>query len=144
MLKKKWYKFLIYFALWAIALINFVVGFMFIYGTHYKISALSQNIIYNYYLDLKQLDIFLGYMHFLVSIYIIIVGYYLSALKVGAPNMLLAMHVIIIFFRIFYIMVCPLNLHAFNIFNILSLIINVLTMFYEYYYFKKCKHAFIN
>ena len=144
MLKKKWYKFLIYISLWTTAVINVAVGIMLIYGTHYKELSLSKNIVYNYYLDLKQFDKFLGYMHILMSIYIIIVNYYLSALKVGAPTMLLAMHVVIIFFRILYIIVCPLNLHAFKMYNILSLIINFSMMIFNYHYFKKCKQVFIN
>ncbi len=144
-LKKRWYKFLIYFALWAIAFIYFVIGLMLIYGTHYKLIGLSTDKVYDYYSDLKQLDTFFGIVNIFISVYIIIVRYYLSNLKFVAPKMLLTMHVAIVFFNLLYIIVFPTKLnHISNLYNILWLIINVSVMIFNYVYFEKCKFAFIN
>ncbi len=144
MLNNKWYKFLIYFALWAMAFINIAIGIIFISGTHYKLLSLTKNVVYSYYLDLQKVDKFLGYVHILISIYIINVFYNLFGLKKGSLNMLLAMHVIIIFFRVLYFIVCPLNLQAFKLYNILSLIINILLIIFNYCYLRKCRQTFIN
>ena len=145
MLRHKWYKFLIYYVLWVMTAVNFIQGIFLIHGIHYKVLALSKSTVYNYFSDLQRLDKLFGIVFVFISVYITIVAYKLSNLKKSAPKMLIIMHVIIVFFRLLCIIIYPISLsHILNLYNGLSLFLNVAIMLFNYFYFKRFNFAFIN
>ncbi len=83
--KLKWYKFLIYFALWASAVLNVVSAFAYFTGSIYGDAA---NRVYSYYGGMKALDIIMGLILLGLAVFSIYVRFQLAGFKTGAPKKL--------------------------------------------------------
>ena len=85
----KWYKFLIYFALFAGALLNLVNGIRLLTGSAYGSDAYF---VYSYFSGLKALDIFAGLFLISIAVFGIYTRFQLAGYKTNAPTMLLALY----------------------------------------------------
>ncbi len=93
----KWYKFLIYFALFAGALVNFSSGFSTITGQVYSIESggtISADDVYAVFDGLQTLDMIYGLVGIAMAVYAIFVRFALAGFKKYAPNMIVAYYAI--------------------------------------------------
>lgn len=81
----KWHKFLIYFSLWAGALLDLVNAYSYFTGSMYGENAKG---VYSYYSGMKTLDIFMGILMLAMAAYCIYVRFQLANYKAGAPKKL--------------------------------------------------------
>lgn len=81
-----WYKFLIYFALFAGAILNVISGIFMIFGFQYGSNA---QLYFSTYPSLKLIDIIFGCLTVLLGAYLLYVRFELAKLKKGAPIKLL-------------------------------------------------------
>ena len=87
----KWHKFLIYFALWAGAILNVVNGFNHITGGIYEGSA---SYVYYTYPGMKTTDTVMGVAIIALAMYMIFVRFQLAGFKTGAPKKLVILYVL--------------------------------------------------
>ena len=80
----KWYNFLIYFSLWAGALVNLGSGIAFISG-YKENGGVFEYELYPYFDGLQFLDILYGILCFALAVFVVIVRFRLARLKKGAP-----------------------------------------------------------
>ncbi len=91
-----WYKFLIYFSLWAGAVINFVQGVGFITGKIYDYISKIDNAsaaAYEQFPALKTVDIIAGIAFIAFAVFVVYVRFRLAGFKKNGPNMLLVSYV---------------------------------------------------
>ena len=81
----KWHKFLIYFALWASALISLGTAFRYFTGMIYGSNA---NAVYSYYGGMKTLDMIMGIILVGLAVLSVYVRFQLSGFKTDAPKKL--------------------------------------------------------
>ena len=81
----KWYKFLIYFALWASAVLNVFSAFAYFTGSMYGDAA---NRVYSYYGGMKTLDVIMGLILLGLAVFSIYVRFQLAGFKTDAPKKL--------------------------------------------------------
>ena len=101
----KWYKFLIYFALWAGAILNFITAITYLTGSVYEAAGGSAELVYSAFPKLKGVDVFYGLILIVFSVFQIVVRYFLAGYKQKAPYMLLIMYVAVIVLELFYAIV---------------------------------------
>ncbi len=86
----KWHKFLIYFGLWAGALINASTAFQYFTGTLYGENASA---VYAYFGGMKTLDAIIGVVLLAIAAMGIYVRFQLAGFKTGAPNKLIYLYI---------------------------------------------------
>lgn len=87
----KWHKFLIYFALWAGALLNAATGVRYITGNIYGANVSA---VYNRFPGLKTVDVVMGLLCIALAAYMLVVRFQLAGYKTGAPNKLVSLYLI--------------------------------------------------
>ncbi len=93
-LPMKWYKFLIYFALFASAFLSFVSGLDCLTGNLFSGFGISANDAYAEFEGLKQLLAGLGAVSIIYAVYVLITRFCLAKkMKIG-PKLLIAMYII--------------------------------------------------
>ena len=146
----KWYKFLIYFALIAGALLNLGKSFMYFSGTLYGDVAPEQ--IYSYFEGLRVLDIFMGIASIAVASLGIVAWYHLLKFKKRGPVLLYALYGICALINIVYCLVsvsiasgAGANASDIITSNMISPIIsNLIWLSVNFSYFNKRKELFVN
>ena len=81
----KWHKFLIYFALWASAVMNVVSSIAYFTGSIYGNSARQ---VYNHFGGMRTLDVIMGLLLLGIAGFSIYVRFQLAGFKTGAPKKL--------------------------------------------------------
>lgn len=88
----KWYKFLIYFLLFAMGILNALGGIMALTGSQYG-SALEAKLVYAFFSDLKTIDIIYGIACIALGAFQIYTRFQLAGYKKNAPNCVIAMYI---------------------------------------------------
>lgn len=145
-LPMKWYKFVIFFALFASAVVNVVNGFKLLTGAVYGDSAA---LVYAVFGDLKGLDTIIGIGMLALAAYAIFVRFQLTGYKKAGPKLLLGLYVADVALGLVYIIginsILP-EMVAKNV-DVSTLYVSVATsvvcIIANYIYFKKRADLFV-
>ena len=141
----KWHKFLIYFALWAGALINAGNAVMCINGTQYQEQSEQ---IYAMYSGLKTLDLAWGIVLLGICAYMIYVRFQLAGFRIGAPRKLSILYIMNLVCSLAYLLafsaVTHLSLGAMASKIIPSIFSSILLLFLNQNYYSKRLELFVN
>ena len=148
-LPMKWYKFLIYFSLWAGALLNIGIGLMALQGTQYETDGeVTAELVYAMFDGLKTLEVLYGAACIALAVYMIVVRFRLAGYYKNGPAMFISTYAIALLINVIYyvavITIVPEIVEAGNVTaNIVGTVIgNVLMIVLNNIYFKKRKHLF--
>lgn len=141
-----WYKFLIYFFLYAGAAINFLCAVLYLTGGHFSIFGLDY--IYNKYSGLRMLDIGQGIVLIALIPFAFIVRNALAKYKKDAPKMFCIYHVASETIPLIFLFFNAIVMHE-NTSDVISQFIGTIagqTLFItlNVIYFNKRKHLFVN
>lgn len=142
----KWYKFLIYFALFAGAVINLITGIMTISGMTYRSMGVEPALVYDAVKGLKVLDVVFGLCYIGLAVLGVVTRFKLSGMQKSGPKFLYAFYVVNVLLLVIYNVVVakmlnvPMNYMA----NIVSVAINVVMIILNVIYFKKRESLFVN
>ena len=141
----KWFKFIIYFALWAGALLNIVNGIRQITGNIYLSEGVSPETIYEAFPNLKGADVLLGLISCALGIFQIATRFSLAHYKTYAPTMLHVSYVFVIIFDVISSIVVS-SITGIETFStiVASLIGTIICLVINVKYFNNRKHLFIN
>ena len=89
----KWYKFLIYFLLFAAGILNIIGGIVYLTGIQYG-SALEAKLVYEFFPNLKTMDIIYGIVVIALGVFQIYTRFQLASYKAKSPSYILYMYVI--------------------------------------------------
>ena len=141
----KWYKFLIYFLLFAGAVVNVINAINCFTGAQYEGAA---DYLYAYYDGLQVMDIIMGLGCLALAAFNIYVRFRLAGLHRNGPQMLNYMYIAIIALNVVYSGVCMAIIGNFDATVLGSLvgniIGNVVILAINTNYFGKRKHLFVN
>ncbi len=98
----KWHKFLIYFALWAGAVLNLSNAVACLNGTQYGNQAAQ---VYTVYSGMKTVDVIYGIALLALTAYMIYVRFELARFKIGAPSKLYVLYIINVVLGVLYTIV---------------------------------------
>ncbi len=147
----KWFKFLIYFALFLGALINFAYGFNYITGDIYTVQSNGQvtaEMVYDVFgTDLKILDVIAGILMIAIAAFGIYTRIRLAKYKKNAPMCVYILYSAGAGFTLLYnialLAITGLNtLTAAS--NVISIIVSIVLVVLNYVYFTKRKELFIH
>lgn len=145
-LPMNWYKFVIYFQLFASALVNFGLGFSYMLGLRYGDGAASM--VYAFYRGLKGVDIITGIMTWAVAAMAIVARQKMKNFKRDAVTWYLLILGGNIFISIFYLaavrIVTGLNMAGESGQSIVSIFVSVVMIILCKIYFDKRKSLFVN
>ncbi len=110
-LPMNWYKFLIYFALFAGAVLNLISGIMQLTGAQYDGAA---ELVYAYFGSLKVIDILFGLATIGAAIYGVYVRFELAKLKKGAPQKLTILYILVVAISVIYLIAVAVVLSSAN------------------------------
>jgi len=143
----KWFKFLIYFSLFAGAALNLINGITTILGTQYGEYA---ELVYATFGSLRTFDIACGIYLILLAIFTIYVRFRLSGFRKNGPKLFMFVYVGIIVFTLIQTFgsMAILPQEAWGDLNFTSVGTNIATniayMAINYTYLKKRAHLFVN
>ena len=143
----RWYKFLIYFLLFADAILNLITGIMRITGNVYNGGA---ELVWAYYEGLQAVDIMYSLFAFVFAGLCIYTRFRLSGSHSNAPKCVSSIYVITIIANILYLTALAniLPQYVFESINFLSFIVNIIVsvimLLANKTYFKKRSHLFVN
>lgn len=141
-----WYKFLIYFVLWASLVLNVIYGIMIMVGGHYTSNGINYSgLVYLAYPSLRGVDIISGILIVGAGVLALIARQKLAAYSRKGPTLLYALYGYNLAVMVFYIIAvriaAGLNVGGFFISSavgsVVFLIINII-------YFSHRKHMFTN
>ena len=96
----KWHKFLVYFALWAGAVVNLILAIQAIKGDHYGGSASA---VYSTFPSMKYVDVVYSVMILAIMLLQVVTAIRLMGLKRGAPKLLITLYVVNLISGIVYV-----------------------------------------
>ena len=146
-LPMKWYKFLIYFALIAGAIVNFATGVTMITGSVYEAkSGVSANTVYSMYEGLKIIDVMHGLVMFGVAVLGIMARSKLARYKADGPKFVYMVYGISAVSGLLYNILVGVvtGLSVMNASVITSFIVQLVMVWANTEYFGKRVHLFIN
>ncbi len=146
----KWYKFLIYFSLFAGAVINVISGIPFLTGSIYDTSSGyegTSDLVYAFYPGLKTIDVMYGIVALATAVLCIVARFALAKYKKSGPALLLSVYAVgivisIIYFIAFKAIVTDVDLDTSSIVS--SMVSSVVMIIINKIYFDKRKHLFVN
>lgn len=139
----KWFKFLIYFALWMAALYNLVDSLQFFTGS---VLGSDAELIYLYYPLLKVLNLIFGFYLAAYSFLLIYTRYRLARFRKNGPFFLHALYLVQIVMTLIYWLAVSLVLGEWiDLSSSLgSLLYTAIVLCINIVYFRKRKHLFVN
>ncbi len=146
----KWYNFVIYFMLFLSCVANIWSGFQIMTGVHYDKAAGfegAKEMMYAYYDGLQMTDFIMGVLCVALGVYAIFVRFALAGYKKKGPLMFILMYVITIGINTIYaLMIISIasEFSFFQLYNPLTLIMNLVMIWANYVYFNNRKHLFVN
>lgn len=142
-----WFKFLIYFALFAGALLNLISSIVFLTGAAY---GDDRGAIYLFLPSLHTVDIIVGLIMLVLAGLQIYTRFQLAGYKKNGPSLVLAVYLVSILANLFYAIaftsiISPLGVEMEAGFGeqITSIVVSVVMMIVNYIYFKKRKDLFV-
>ena len=146
MLEMKWYKFLIYFSLFASAVLNAITGLQMLTGAHYGGAA---EYVYSYFEGLKGLDILVGLLSIGIAALAVYTRIRLAGYFQNGPKMLLYLYASSAIINLVYII--GLNMVIGEVAEMIdtitfisSTVVSAIMIFVNKSYFDKRAHLFVN
>ncbi len=142
--KLKYYKFLIYFFLWASAILTFAAGILQLSGLVWELSGVAAAEIYAVMPAYRVVDISYGGMQILVAIMTIVARFKLARFKKSAPVFYIILLVISMIMPIIYAIASAIILEVgfLEIFDFAGCIGNIIGIIVNSIYFGKRKSLF--
>lgn len=143
----KWFKFLIYFSLWAGAVLNLLNGILFLTGAQYEGA---KELVYALYSGLQTVDVVTGLLCIALAIFGIVTRFALAKYKKVGPKLLIIGYVGVIVVNLFYVVGTSIVLPELvgEIIDYQSYIVgcigNAVMIILNYIYFNKRSHIFVN
>lgn len=145
----KWYKFLIYFSLWAGAVLNIFSAISMLTGSQYGTDGEAE-LVYAMFEDLKTLDMLCGIFALVLAVFSIYTRFQLAGFKQKAPMFLTILYAGVCVYDLIYIIGCTNALpeYVLSEMDFTSMYSNLVTsavmIFVNMSYFKKRAHLFVN
>ncbi len=141
-----WYKFLIWFSLFAGALLNLATGIQILTGAHYDGM---ENMVWNFYDGLKEVDTIVGFASIALAVLCIVTRFSLSGYKKNGPKLLLVNYVASAAVNLFYVIavgsiVSSYGVQLDNSSAYASVAVSLVMVAINQSYFKKREHLFVN
>ena len=141
----KWYKFLIYFLLWAGAILNFLNAIAMLTGSIYEAEGVPAHTVYDVFPELKSIDLIFGILLIALSIYQIVVRFALAKFKHNAHSMLKQMYICSICWEMLYAILVTNAIGSSVIIEALvSSAVRFVIILIDEKYFKNRAHLFTN
>lgn len=146
----KWYKFLVYFALWASAVINCVTGIRLLTGIIYG-SEKKAALVYRYIPGLRTGDIICGILILAIAVLAVFTAIKLLGLAAIGPKLLLALYASNLVIQLFYVVF--VTIAAKDILKvsdmltpsvIASIVVSIIMIIVNRIYFKNRESIFVN
>ena len=142
----KWHQFLIYFALWASAVMAVLNGARLLTGSHYGSEEVTKQ-VYTYYEGLKSADTFFGVLLMGLAAYLIYTRFQLAGFKKGAPQKLLIAYGLNLALNVGYILTVS-NVTKLSMSELMDsstssgIVISIAMLIANYLYYQKRAHLF--
>ena len=152
-LPMNWHKFLVYFCLWAGAIINFLSGITSVGGGQYESYGVSADMIYSYFRGLKTADVIYGIALIGIAAFGFYTAYNLLKMKKGAPKLLLILYAVVAAVSVIYTIAviviikgsyARIDTSSITASASTSVIISVIMIIINNIYYKKREHLFVN
>lgn len=140
----KWYKFLIYFVLWANAILNIAMGILQMTGKIYDMQGGSAADVYFVYPKMATLDKIYGIVLIGLGVYALITRFALAGYKSFAPLLLYGVYIINTIAPIVYagIVAGILEISITELLEFTTIIVNAVMLFFNFSYFNKRSDLF--
>lgn len=142
----KWHKFLIYFSLWAGAVMNVITGITMLTGSVYASQGADPEMIYRYYEGLKTVDVIMGLASIVLAVLLIVTRFALAGYKENGPKLLMISYAANIAVALVYpIMAAAVTDLSFGeLFDVTTLISSIVMLVVNKIYYDKRAHLFVN
>ena len=139
----KWFKFIIYFQLWAGMLVNLVTAGKYFTGAHYEGNA---EMVYRVFPALQPLDIVLGVVCLALAVYTVVVQRALAKFRAKGPMMYYLIYIVSTAGTVLYLLIASIILgqSVFTAEVAGSIIGSLVMIFINIPYFNNRKHLFVN
>lgn len=139
----KWFKFIIYFQLWAGMLVNLVTAGKYFTGAYYEGNA---EMVYNFFPALQPLDIVMGVLCLALAVYAVVVQRALAKFRAKGPMMYYLMYIVNTAATVLYLLIGSIIIgqSAFTAEVAGSIIGSIVMLFVNIPYFNNRKHLFVN
>lgn len=139
----KWFKFIIYFQLWAGMLVNLVTAGKYFTGAYYEGNA---EMVYRFFPALQPLDIIMGVVCLALAVYAVVVQRALAKFRAKGPMMYYLMYIVNTAVTVLYLIIGSIIIgqSAFTAEVAGSIIGSIVMLFVNIPYFNNRKHLFVN
>ena len=139
----KWFKFIIYFQLWAGMLVNLVTAGKYFTGAYYEGNA---EMVYRFFPALQPLDIVMGVVFLALAVYAVVVQRALAKFRAKGPMMYYLMYIVNTAVTVIYLIIGSIIIgqSAFTAEVAGSIIGSIVMLFVNIPYFNNRKHLFVN
>lgn len=143
-----WFKFIIYFQLFAAAVVSLFNAFTFLSGTIYGSREVAENLYY-IYPEMKLLTMALGVVSVALAVFAIVVRFSLARYKRSGPRLyliLLAVNILVTLVFVFGaagILESPVS-DFLDSTQISSLVVSLGFLIFNFFYFRERKELFVN
>ena len=139
----KWFKFIIYFQLWAGMLVNLVTDGQYFTGAYYEGNA---EMVYRFFPALQPLDIVMGVVCLALAVYAVVVQRALAKFRAKGPMMYYLMYIVNTAVTVLYLIIGSIIIgqSAFTAEVAGSIIGSIVMLFVNIPYFNNRKHLFVN
>ena len=139
----KWFKFIIYFQLWASMLVYLVTAGKYFTGAYYEGSA---EMVYDFFPALQPLDIVMGVFCLALAVYAVVVQRALAKFRAKGPMMYYLMYIVNTAATVLYLLIGSIIIgqSAFTAEVAGSIIGSLVMLFVNIPYFNNRKHLFVN
>ena len=139
----KWFKFIIYFQLWAGMLVNLVTAGKYFTGAYYEGNA---EMVYCVFPALQPLDIVMGVVCLALAVYAVVVQRALAKFRAKGPMMYYLMYIVNTAATVLYLLIGSIIIgqSAFTAEVAGSIIGSLVMLFVNIPYFNNRKHLFVN
>lgn len=143
-----WFKFIIYFQLFAAAVVSLINAFTFLSGTIYGSREVAENLYY-IYPEMKLLTMALGVVSVALAVFAIVVRFSLARYKRSGPRLyliLLAVNILVTLVFVFGaagILESPVS-DFLDSTQISSLVVSLGFLIFNFFYFRERKELFVN
>lgn len=140
-----WYKFLIYFALFAGAFFDLCYSVLYLTGNIYSTVNVDPNLVYSFYPGMKVVDIIYGVLMIAVVAFMVVTRFQLSGMKKNGPKMVIALYIINLVLAIVYAIATSFvtGKMAFDSSTIVQFVISIVMAIVNKVYFDKRKDLFV-
>ena len=142
-LPEKWFHFLIYFALWAGAVMNVSEAVQYFTGSVYMKLGVTVDSVYRSFSDLKTLDLIYGFLLLALAVFRIYTRFSLAGYKANGPTCLYIMYgaeaLAVLGYALCFSEITGSGVEA-SMWG--SLLMSVVMIVLNYFYFKKRAHYF--